>query len=54
MYITYRDELGLVLVEVDEYGIGFVDGLAYFGDGIRDYKIPVSSICEIQIANKQY
>ena len=32
MLINYRDELGYVVEEIDENGISFVDGVAYFND----------------------
>lgn len=48
MYIVFRDDLGLSLVEVDEHGIGFTDGIAYFSDGSQEYKINVCEICEIR------
>ena len=48
MYVTYRDKLGYVLVVLDEHGISFLDGEAYFSDGIRDYRIPTNDLCEIQ------
>ena len=44
MYITYRDELGYVTEEVDEYGISFCDGVAY----VNDKKIPVENVVEIK------
>lgn len=44
MNITYRDELGYVVEEVDEYGISFCDGIAY----VNDKKIPVENIVEIK------
>ena len=43
MYVVYRDELGYVTEEVDEYGVSFCDGMAY----INDKKIPVSALMEI-------
>lgn len=49
MYITFADELGLILVEVDEYGISFCDGKAYFsGEDGTDYAVDVTAIREIQ------
>lgn len=48
MSIIFSDEGGLLLVSVDEYGIAFSDGLAYFSDGDREYQIPLSSIREIR------
>lgn len=32
MIIEYRDELGVVIEEIDEYGISFVDDTVYFND----------------------
>ena len=43
MYITYRDELGYVTEEVDEYGISFCDGVAY----VNDKKILVENVVEV-------
>lgn len=48
MSIVFSDEGGLLLVSVDEYGVSFSDGLAYFSDGEREYQIPASSIREIR------
>lgn len=47
MYIVFRDELGLVSVPVDESGIQFTDGIAYFSDGEKTYKIPVANLVEV-------
>ena len=47
MAVTYRDEIGIVQVNVDEYGIAFADGFAYFGDGETDYKIEMKNLVEI-------
>ena len=30
MRIYFRDEIGLIMVEVDKYGISFVEGVAIF------------------------
>lgn len=30
MRIFFRDEIGLIMVEVDKYGISFVEGVAIF------------------------
>lgn len=30
MRIFFRDEIGLIMVEVDQYGISFVEGVAIF------------------------
>lgn len=49
MYITFADALGLVLVEVDEYGVQFMDGKVYFsGEDGTDYVVDVTAIREIQ------
>ena len=49
MKISYRDELGIIVVNVDNTnGIMFLDGHAYFTDTDgRDYKIPVSALVMI-------
>lgn len=49
MYIIYRDEIGLQYVELDENGVAFCDGFAYFSstDG-KENKIPVSALEEIR------
>ena len=39
MTLTYHDGLGYVKVEVNEDGIDFLDGFAYFSSGNRAYKI---------------
>lgn len=44
MVITYRDNLGIVAEEIDEYGISFCDGKIYFNDKVID----ISAIIEIQ------
>ena len=44
MFIIYRDELGIVSEEVDEYGVSFCGGVAY----VNDKKIPVEAIIEIK------
>ena len=36
MTVEYRDELGVVMEEVDDYGISFLDGKAYFNDKVID------------------
>lgn len=32
MYIKYRDDLGYVVEKVDEDGVSFLEGFAYFND----------------------
>lgn len=53
MIVTFRDSLGHVAVEVDQYGISFsqsYDGgiFAVFSDGAKDYKIPATNLLSIQ------
>jgi len=47
MYIVYRDEGGLVRVEISSYEVQFLDGEAYFDDGAEEYRIKVENIVEI-------
>lgn len=49
MTVTYRDELGVVSVEIDkEYGVVFVDGRAYFTDeNGTDYKVNILHLTSI-------
>jgi len=47
MVIIYADEIGTVEQAVDESGVSFYGGRAYFSDGEQDYNIPVASIKEI-------
>jgi len=49
MKITYRDELGLIAVDVDtEYGICFDGSYAYFSDTYgMDYRISADMIVMI-------
>lgn len=47
MYIVFRDELGLVSVPVDENGVHFVAGFAFFSDGEKEYRIPIKHLREI-------
>ena len=45
MRIFFRDEIGLIMVEVDEYGISFVEGVAIFSDDIgRVYRVDAKNI----------
>ena len=49
MVVTFMDEIGIVQLKVDKYGISFCDGKAYFTgyyDG-TDYKIETKNIIEI-------
>lgn len=36
MTITYRDDLGIVAEKVDEFGVSFCEGKAYFNDKTVD------------------
>jgi hypothetical protein len=44
MIIVYHNDIGLVVEEVDEFGISFSGGKVYFNNKIID----ISSIMEIQ------
>lgn len=44
MVITYRDEIGVVVEELDEFGTDFCDGVVYF----NDKKIEVSAVISIK------
>ena len=53
MIVTFRDSLGYVFVEVDQYGISFSqsnDGgfFAAFSDGEKDYKISTTDLLSIK------
>ncbi len=45
MSIIFRDDLGYIAVNVDEYGIQFADGMAYFSglDG-KEYRVPLENM----------
>lgn len=45
MIIIYSDEIGIVVEEIDEYGISFTDGKAYFNDRVID----INAIRDIKI-----
>lgn len=47
MIIAYFDKVGLIVRTVDENGISFADGKAYFSDGKIDYQVPVEHIDRI-------
>jgi hypothetical protein len=47
MTIYYCDEFGIVSVKVNSDGIQFLDGIAYFSDGEKEYKVNIKNICEI-------
>ena len=47
MRITFRDDVGMITVDVDEYGIQFLDGMCYFSTDDKEYKIPVYNVVEI-------
>lgn len=49
MIITYRDELGIVEIRVNEFGISFADGYAYFSDEQNnDCRIDINDIIGIE------
>ena len=47
MILVYRDEIGYVQVEVDNNGVQFLDGYAYFGNDEREYKIKIENLISI-------
>jgi hypothetical protein len=48
MKIVYRDALGYVTVIVDESGIQFLNGTAFFSDEDgNDYMVEIENIVEI-------
>lgn len=47
MILVYRDEIGHVQVKVDNNGVQFVDGYAYFGNDEREYKIKIENLISI-------
>ena len=51
LHIVYRDNIGIVSEQVDDYGISFGDRFAYFDVGDKSRKIPVDNIIEINIIN---
>ena len=51
LVVMYRDEIGTVCVEVDDSGVDFLEGVAFFSDGRTDYEIPVNHV--VRIAKEQ-
>lgn len=50
MLIKYRDQIGYIIVPVNEYGITFDSekGIAIFEDGNKkEYRIPIMNICAV-------
>lgn len=48
MTIYYRDSAGVIMAKIDEYGIQFLDGKAYFSiDEKAERKIPIENIMQI-------
>lgn len=49
MKLVFRDELGYVQVEVNEYGVSFMDGQAIFEDSNgKEYRIAVNNLVSIE------
>lgn len=48
MEIIFRDGIGVVSVQVDEYGISFCNGCAYFSTEKDIYEIDTNDIMEIR------
>ena len=44
MTLIYCDELGYVQVKLDNNGVQFVDGYAYFGNDEKDDKVKVEHL----------
>ena len=45
MRVYFRDEIGLIMVEVDKYGISFVEGAAIFSsEGGDVYRVEAKNI----------
>ena len=47
MIVAYRDGVGFVTVIINEDGVSFQDGYAYFTSGARDYKIPTDHLMRV-------
>lgn len=46
--VSWREQLGVVYVEIDGYGISFLEGYAIFSDlDEKQYKIPVNDLIEV-------
>lgn len=46
--VSWRDEFGIYGVEINAWGIGFLDGYAFFNDlDEKGYKIPVNALIEV-------
>ena len=49
MKVVFRDKIGYVQVEVNEYGVSFLDGQAMFEDGDdREYRIDINNLVSIE------
>lgn len=50
MTVVWRDMLGYLQIEVDEYGIQFLDGYAHFSDDDgHEYQVPVEDMVAINM-----
>lgn len=50
MFVTFRDNIGIVCVETQDGSVGFCDGKAYFtgcDKMFTDYEIDIQNILEI-------
>lgn len=47
LHIIYQDEIGIVSEQVDEFGVSFGEGYAYFEVGEESRKIPANRIIHI-------
>lgn len=50
MTISWRDNLGVICAEVDEYGISFLEGYAIFSNADdTQYKVPVGDLIHVAL-----
>lgn len=47
LHICYYDEIGIVVEQIDEFGVSFGEGYAYFEVGEHSRKIPANRIIHI-------
>lgn len=47
MHICYYDHIGIVDEQINEFGVSFADGYAYFEVGEESRKIPATNIIHI-------
>lgn len=47
LHIIYQDEIGIIDEQIDEFGVSFGEGYAYFEVGEHSRKIPANCIIHI-------